>query len=59
LQTWATATGAPIIADTAKPAPAAAKSEVMGRDLVGRIGRLFSTVEKRHFARAFYQLVTG
>jgi hypothetical protein len=38
--------GAPIIADTANPVPTAAKSEVMGRDLVGRIGRLISTVKK-------------
>jgi hypothetical protein len=51
--------GAQIIADTANPVPTASKSEVMVRDLVGRIGRLFSTVEKRHFASAFYQLVTG
>jgi hypothetical protein len=36
-----------MIADTAIPAPTAAKSEVMVRDFVGRIARLFSTVEER------------
>ena len=35
------AVGAPIIADTANPAAIAAKSEVMVRDLDGRIARLF------------------
>ena len=44
---WATATGAPITADAANPAPAAAKSEVMIRDLVARIARLFSTARDR------------
>jgi hypothetical protein len=44
LQLWATATGAPIIADTANPAPAAAKSAVMVRD-VGRISRLAALLE--------------
>ena len=41
------AVGAPIIADTADPAAIAAKSEVMVRDLDGRIARLFSTVRER------------
>jgi hypothetical protein len=44
-QTWATAMGSPIIADTGNAAPAAAESEVMVRDLVGRIARLFPPVE--------------
>jgi hypothetical protein len=44
---WAWAVGAPIIADTVKPAPATAKSAVMVRGLVARIARLFLLVEGR------------
>ncbi len=47
----ATAVGAPIIADAANPGPIAAKSEVMVRDFVGRIARLFSTVGERQCSR--------
>jgi hypothetical protein len=39
----APAAGAPIMADTANAAPAAAKNEVV-RDFVARIARLFSVV---------------
>jgi hypothetical protein len=39
----ASAVGAPIMADTANAAPAAAKNEMV-RDLVARIARLFSIV---------------
>jgi hypothetical protein len=44
------AAGAPIIVDTANPAPTAAKSAVVVRDLVGRITRLFSGFGERQFS---------
>jgi hypothetical protein len=44
------AVGAPIIADTAIPAPTAANSEVMDRDLVARIARLFLLLESEKLA---------
>jgi hypothetical protein len=52
------AVGAPIIADTANPAPTAANSEVMVRDLVARIARLVPTdreSEKLAARPVFYQ----